>query len=225
MSLQSWMRSKVGDAGLVETTAFALCLNSVLLSAHHSPPISTLALHEAPSGFAAGSFGRGGNKLLALAAPGPGVAVFEWGMETSPEIVRLRKKQQQERAEEEEQRKMADLRKQLQRFQQRLKEIDRLEERATENGLDTLSEEEQAKMQRREHFLEECHRISRLLGEDSPHDSAQESEVEDEHVAKVQAGVERRREKAKQQKVHHESKKALQKERRQKREEKGNLDD
>lgn len=224
MSLQSWIRSSGGDAALVETTVFALCLNTLLLAKRHSPPVSALSLHVAPSALAAGSFGRGGNNLLALAAPGQGVVVFEWGAETSPEMVRLRKKQQEERAEEEEQRKLLDLRKQLQRFQQRIKEIERLEERAQEKGLETLSEEEKTKMQRREHFVEECQRISRLLGLDSPHDSAHESEEEDEHLAKVQAGVERRREKAKQQKVHNESKKSLQKERRQNRDQKGQLD-
>jgi len=215
LRLRAWAQGGSG-AVLRETMAVGLCLNSLLFAGQEAPSLSALALHTVPEG----------PDLLAVAAPGTGVAVFHWGVEASPHVQQLREKHQTLVREQARRRELDSLKRQLGRLQQRLQETERLEKRAEEQGVEALTEEEQAKLQRRGQMERECERLCRELGlEQEESETASEDEAENASAVAARpnqgvAAVAKRREKEKQQKEHHENKRAVQKERRQKREQK-----
>lgn len=214
--VRAWARCLSGEKELVQVSTSAISLNGLLPSDCGTPHISTLAMHPISTSRWAGSY------MLTIVAPGPGAVVFIWGVEASAELDKWREIRRQKLAEEAQLREEHCLHQKLQRLNQRIQETDRLEEKAKANGMDALTEEEQAKIQRRPQFEMEIQRISRELGLDDEEDNEMSegeilAETEKEHAA---AAVQRRHEKERQQKDHAENKRALQKERRKNREQK-----
>ncbi|CAK0798618.1 unnamed protein product, partial [Prorocentrum cordatum] len=78
---RGWAR---GAGGAFEAArGGALSLSDAVLGEHGSPALGEISLHQGSSG--EGGRGRGscGSGLLAVVAPGPGVAVSWWGVEAS----------------------------------------------------------------------------------------------------------------------------------------------
>jgi len=215
----------------------AVCLNEVLFGDRTgAPKVEALALHvssaaEACAGVA-GS-GGGGTGLLAVAAQGPGVAIFRWGVEASPEIEALRRASAERAASEERHRRREAVELKLQRLRLRLQETDRLEARLQEGGPEALTEEELAKLQRRPEAEAQVMRLSAELGlhqqqEGSDTDDDEDGEEKAEGLGAAARGrsgdggpseksqqekQERRRAKERQVKEWGKNKQALQKER------------
>jgi len=158
---------------------------------------------------------------LAVSAQGPGVSVFCWGVEASPELDMLRRRKLEKAEEEEQMRRHDVMQLKLQRLRLRLQETDKLEERLKEKGPDALTEEEHAKLQRRPQAEAEVQKLSYELGLEQEGSDTSEEEIDADPSCSAgscgaqakQVALERRRAKEKQQKEWGRNKQALQKER------------
>mmetsp|Transcript_78579 Transcript_78579/g.141752 ORF Transcript_78579/g.141752 Transcript_78579/m.141752 type:complete len:1116 (-) Transcript_78579:95-3442(-) len=209
IQLKAWASGSTAAGALVECEAAGVYLGKACLSMYEPPSFDTLALHSP-------ACGQPGFGLLAISASGPGVGVFQWGLEVNPEFDRLRKRSEIRVAEEARQREMEVMRRQLGRLQQRLLETDKLADKLKDLGQEALTEEELAKLQRRPRVeLDIAHLTSELgldaCGADQDVDSEEEEQQAKEAVKTVR--VQKQREKEKVQKAHHEDKRAMQKER------------
>jgi len=204
VSFKAWVPGGTNSA-LRETRAEAVDVGKILLRT--TSPIEAMALNQPHAG-------EPGHGLLAVSAVGSGVGVFTWGIEANPHVEQVRALIEKRANEQAKMRHTETQRRQLQRLQQRLQEMDKLEAKSQEKGLEALSEDEQAKLQRRGKVELEIERLTQELGLDTT-DQVEEEAKEEAERELVQADARKKREKEKVQKKHMDDKRALQKERRQ----------
>jgi hypothetical protein len=221
----------------------AVYMNDVISMGHRRVPISTMALHTAiapGTGVDATSSHGPGLGLMAVAAQGLGVGVLQWGVEKSPEIAQLRILWQEHLAQQDKQRQKDDLQRQLKHLQQKLNQIDRLKQMmdaaearslTVEEGMElpeALTEEQLAKLNRREQVVEDIKTICRKLGQDPGRavtGGGGDNDSIDPELAKQLEIIRRKREKARLDCVRSADKKVMQKDRSSKREQKTVHDD
>lgn len=182
---KSW--ASVGS-NFKETSATAICLNDMLWD-QSSPAASALAAHAMSTGRGTATAPSTKLGLVALSAPGVGVSVLRWGVEASDAVEELRQLQKQGLQDEEKKQHMDRVQLQLKRARERLRDIEKLEEKAKdlEGGVEDLSEEQRTKVAKRAHFEMEISRMELELGidaDDFGSESESESSVDEEEVAR-----------------------------------------
>lgn len=235
---RAWSRSRQQgtSSGLVPTQVTAFSLNALLGRLDglcQDPGATSLGVGSAvfSCGLASDACTVTAQApLLAIAATGysASLVVFHWGVEANAEVPWLQRRRQELLEEAAKKQELERIQLQLQRSQQKLQDIYKLEDRAKEKGLEALTEEERAKIGRREEVLHTCERLVGQLGlrgSDAAAAVGERSSGEEESDDRAQLPIEqqliaRRRDKEKQHKLHHESKKAMQKERQKLRERK-----
>eukprot|EP00930_Biecheleria_cincta_P026017 TRINITY_DN18410_c0_g1_i1.p1 TRINITY_DN18410_c0_g1~~TRINITY_DN18410_c0_g1_i1.p1 ORF type:complete len:1016 (+),score=208.81 TRINITY_DN18410_c0_g1_i1:35-3049(+) len=213
--LQAWSATSsdgdVKQTRLVESVACCVDLDRVLV--RQKAPINALALNW-PHSYAPGC------GLLAVSTVGPGVAVFRWGTEVNPSIEKVRSIRDQHKKEQSRQQQQESKHRQLQRLQQRLQETEKLEARARESGMESLSEQEQSKLQRREQVESDIEQLKQELGLDVDEGKGDQGDKQVDQEEAAEVAARNRREKEKAQVRHKAEKRAMQNERRQNRERK-----
>jgi len=205
---KAWVAGDANSTALAESHADVVDLGKILLRA--ASPIDALAFNQPTAG-------EPGSGLLAVSAVGSGVGVFSWGVEANPSVDQVRAIIEQRMQQQAQSKHIEMQRRQLQRFQQRLQEMDKLEAKLQEKGLEALTEEEQAKLQRRTKVELEIERLTQELGLDAPDQDLVDEEEAKAEAEREQATAEHKKkvEKEREQKRHMLDKRALQKERRQ----------
>lgn len=182
---RSWASA---DGSLKETTATAICLNDVVWN-QDSPAASTLAVHAMSAGRGTAAVPSTKLGLVALSAPGIGVSVMRWGVEASDAVKELRQLHKQGLEDAAKRQHLDRVVLQLKRARERLKDIEKLEEKAKklEEGQE-LPEEQQAKLQKRPQFEMEISRLELELGVEDEHGHSEaedsESSVDEEELAR-----------------------------------------
>jgi len=205
LHLRAWNRQDEGE--MVETRSVAVILNQLLLRKHRCAPVATLALE------------RQQGSMLAVSSIGAGVVVITWGTEVSPALEQGRENQRQKQEEEAEAQRLEGLRFKLMRLETRLSAVEKLQDRKSQQGEESLNDEQRAKLSRRPQIEAEIEQLRMELGWDLDQhgDEENESDLEEQ---RAEEALHKRREKQQNKCIQVVSKRERQKDRGKNREQK-----